>query len=97
MMTEVEFERIRNLIQNFDDFIACQCSECQSDARSHAIDTGATLQKLVDYFHRNLVELTFPLARCVECQKTEAEVTFSKLCTYLCSRCLNENGVDDGR
>lgn len=36
----------------------------------------------------------YQLAKCHNCHKTEDEVIFTKLCAYLCSKCIN--GIDGG-
>ena len=48
-LTLEQKEEIRQRILDFNDWEWCNCSECKCDARSHAVNTTTSLERLADF------------------------------------------------
>ena len=43
-----EREQCAKVVENFEDWVRCTCSECKADAHSHAVKTEASLSRLAE-------------------------------------------------
>ncbi len=53
-MLSVTEEKLRELIEEFDDWAWCNCNDCRVDCHSHAVDTEASKPKLAEYLIKEL-------------------------------------------
>lgn len=53
-MFSVTEERLREIIEYFNDWEWCKCNDCRVDCHSHAVNTDASLTKLADYVIKEL-------------------------------------------
>lgn len=42
-------EKLREIIEEFNDWAWCKCYDCRVDCHSHAVDTEASKPKLADF------------------------------------------------
>lgn len=47
-LTPEQIEELKDRILNFNDWKWCECSECRHDCHAHAVNTDASLEKLVE-------------------------------------------------
>ena len=53
-MENVSHEKLRDIIESFNDWIWCDCRDCRTDSHSHAVDTEASKTKIADYIIKEL-------------------------------------------
>lgn len=47
-LTSEQKEELRNRIDEFNNWVYCECSDCKGWSGSHAINTDASIEKLIE-------------------------------------------------
>lgn len=48
-MINITEDRLKELLENFNNWVSCRCSECRCDANAHAVDEWKSMENLYNY------------------------------------------------